>query len=44
MAERLSTLNLNLACDIVKNTVVENALNEIQKDKLLRKEIRYRVQ
>lgn len=29
MAENLSNLNLNLACDIVKNIVVENALNDI---------------
>lgn len=29
LSEKLSILNLNLACDIVKNIVVENALNEI---------------
>ena len=29
MAETLSILNLDLACNIVKNTVVENALKEI---------------
>lgn len=43
MAEKLSILNLDLACNIVKTIVVDNALKEIQKDKILRKEITYRI-
>lgn len=37
--EKFGSLNLNLACEIVKKIVVENALEEIKKDPVLSKEI-----
>jgi hypothetical protein len=38
----LASLNLKIACDIIKKIVIENALAEVKKDTLILKEIEAR--
>lgn len=44
LRERLSNQNLELACSIVKKIVIDNALEEINKDKLIQEEVDMRKQ
>ena len=44
LRERLGNQNLELACSIVKKIVIDNALEEINKDKLIQEEVNKRKQ